>query len=70
MWVIKNLTDAPLPFEEGVTIDPGKQYTISHLTPDMLAAKEAGKLQIKDGNETLEERRANIKAINEGLGDV
>ena len=49
MFVIKNLTDVPLPFEEGIMIDPGKQYSISHLTPDMLAAKDAGKLQVMDG---------------------
>ena len=63
MFVIKNLTDSPLAFEEGVTIPPDKQYDISYLTPLMLAARDAGKLQIKDGDETLEERRKDIEAI-------
>jgi hypothetical protein len=72
MLVITNMTDKPLAID-GVSIDPGQQLSISHLTADMVAAKEAGTLRVLDGDETLEERRADIKAINEGIkrmGDV
>ena len=63
MYVIKNLTDARLTLE-GVKIDAGQQLSISHLTKDMEAARDAGMLQVKDGDETLEERRADIEAID------
>ena len=63
MFVIKNLTKEPLPID-GTSIDPGQQLSVAHLTADMNAAWDAGKLQVKDSDETLEERRANIDAIN------
>ena len=63
MFVIKNLTDAPLSLD-GVDIDPDKQISVGHLTASMVAAKEAGKLQVMDGDETLEERRKDIEAID------
>ena len=62
MWVIKNLTDAPLTLD-GVAIDPGEQLDVGALSPDMIAARDAGTLQVKDGDETLEERRKDIEAI-------
>ena len=62
MFVITNMTHKPLTID-GVAIEPGQQLSVSHLTTDMVAAKDAGKLRVLDGDETLEERRADIKAI-------
>ncbi len=62
MFVITNMTDKPL-LLDGVSIDPKQQLSVSHLTPEMNAAWDAKKLRVLDGDETLEERRADIKAI-------
>ena len=62
MFVITNMSDKPITID-GVSIDPKQQLSISHLTADMLAAKEAGTLRVLDGDETLEERRKDIEAI-------
>jgi hypothetical protein len=62
MFVITNTTHKPLTID-GVSIDPGQQLSISHLTTDMVAAKDAGKLRVLDGDETLEERKSDVAAI-------
>jgi hypothetical protein len=62
MYVIKNLTGYPLPID-GVQIDPGEQLSVHMLTTDMIAARDAGKLQVKDAATTLEERKADVVAL-------
>lgn len=62
MFVITNVSDAPLPID-GVLIDPNEQLSVVNLSPDMVAAREAGKLRILSGDETLEERKANTEAF-------
>jgi hypothetical protein len=62
MFVIKNVTDKPLPID-GVSIDPGEQLEVRALSADMIAAREAGALQVRDATETLEERKADVAAI-------
>lgn len=62
MYVIKNIGEQPLPID-GVSIEPNEQLSITTLSPDMLAARDAGKLQIRDATETLEERKANVAAF-------
>jgi hypothetical protein len=64
MFVIKNLTKKPIPLGNDVSIDPGEQLSIAVLSPEMNAAWDAGHLQVKDGDETLAERKADIDAIN------
>jgi len=62
MFVITNMSDKDL-IIDGVSIKPKLQLSIQHLTQDMLDAKKAGTLRILSGDETLEERRADIKAM-------
>ncbi len=62
-YVIKNISGSPLPID-GVTMDIGEQLGgIAAPSKEMLAAKTAGKLQIKSDEETLEERQADVAAI-------
>ncbi len=62
MFVITNMTKEPLKIE-GVSIDPGEQLDIGFLSPEMIVARDKGELRVLSGDETLEERRADIKAI-------
>ena len=62
MYVITNMTDKDITIDD-VSLLPKKQYSIEHITKDMLYAKERGDLRILSGDETLEERRADIKAM-------
>jgi len=62
MYVITNMTDKDITIDD-VSLPPKKQYSIEHITKDMLYAKERGDLRILSGDETLEERRADIKAM-------
>lgn len=62
MHVIKNVTTVPI-FIDGVSIEPGRQLSIAHLTADMIAARDRGDLQVKSADTTLEERRADTAAI-------
>ena len=65
MFVIKNLTKEVLPIGNDVTISPGEQIgNISVLSPEMNALWDAKKLQVKDSDETLAEREADVDAIN------
>jgi hypothetical protein len=69
MFVITNVSSEPLPID-GVMIEPKEQLSVANLSPDMIAAREAGKLQIKDTTETLEERKADVAALQPfKLGD-
>ena len=63
MYVIKNITPAKIELAPGVYIDPGEQLSIAHLTDSMQDAADAGALQIKLGDPTLEERKADVAAI-------
>ncbi len=62
MFVITNISKKDIIVDD-VSISPKQQLSISHLTEDMLKAEEDGLLRILDSDESLEERRANIKAI-------
>lgn len=62
MYVIKNITDESLPID-GVDIEPGRQFDARVLTADMIAARDAGKLQVKDATPTLAERKADTAAF-------
>jgi hypothetical protein len=46
-FVIKNLTTAPLTLD-GVTIDPGEQLDEAVLSSEMIAARNAGTLQVRE----------------------
>jgi len=72
MLVIKNLTDKPLPLENGVSLDPKQQLDVPTdiLSPMMIAARKAGHLQVKDGSETAEERKEMTDAIDEGIQNM
>lgn len=62
MYVITNMTDKNLKIE-GVTIEPKRQLSVSHITPDMKVEQDKGTLRVLSGDETLAERRANIEAV-------
>ncbi|QOZ25269.1 hypothetical protein [Bradyrhizobium sp. CCBAU 51753] len=62
MFVIKNVTTMPLPID-GVSVEPGEQLSVTTLSTDMVAAREAGKLQVKDAATTLEERKADVDGV-------
>ncbi len=62
MFIIKNVSANPLPID-GVSIEPNEQLSVSTLSPDMIAARESGHLQINDATETLEERKADVLAL-------
>lgn len=66
MYVITNKTDKPLTID-GVELNPKQQLSVATLSADMLKAKEAGTLRVLSGDETLEERRADIAAIRESV---
>ena len=66
MLVIKNITGEDLTID-GVFISPGEQLDVGGLSPEMEQAHSEGKLQVKSGDETLEEREADVAAIEEGL---
>ncbi len=62
-YVITNMTKEAFPID-GVMIDPGEQLRIfTGLSPDMIAARDAGKLRVLSGDETLEERKADVAAL-------
>ncbi len=63
MYVITNMTDSDIMID-GVSIEPKRQLSIQHLTPDMEKAKEAGTLRVLSGDESLEERKANIASYH------
>ena len=63
MYVIKNLTTKPLMLD-GVPIDHAEQLSVVVLSSEMIAARDAGTLQVRSGDETLEERKADVAAIN------
>lgn len=62
MFVITNIGHEPLPID-GVSLDPHQQLSASRLSPDMLAARNAGKLRVVSGDTTLAERKADVAAI-------
>lgn len=61
-YVIKNTTDKPLPVGP-ITMDPGQQLDANILTPEIIAARDAGGLSITDATLTPAERRADVEAI-------
>lgn len=61
-FVITNISDDPLPIDS-VWIEPKEQLSVSHLSPDMLAAQAAHKLRILSADTTLAERKADTAAI-------
>jgi len=64
-YIIKNLTPAKIEIAPDVYIEPHQQLgPLSQLTDKMQDAADAGALQIKSDEETLEERRSDIDAIN------
>lgn len=62
MYVIKNVRSHTVPVD-GVSIDAGEQLTIHTISPQMQAAIDRGDLMLRSGDETREERRANVEAI-------
>jgi hypothetical protein len=63
MFVITNMTKAPLTLD-GVAIDPGEQLDVTILSQEMIAARNAGILRVLSGDEALEERKADVDAVN------
>jgi hypothetical protein len=63
MYVIKNLSKEPVTLD-GVPIEPGEQLSVAVLSQEMIAASNAGTLQVRSGDETLEERKADVAALN------
>ena len=55
MYVIKNLSKEPV-ILDGVPIELGEQLSVAVLSQEMIAARDAGTLQVRSGDETLEER--------------
>ena len=66
MLVIKNITPESLTID-GVSISPDEQLDVGGLSPEMEQAVAEGKLQVKSGDETLEERKADVAAIEESI---
>ncbi len=66
MFVITNMTKQALKID-GVSISPKEQLSVATLSADMLKAKKAGTLRVLSGDETQEERRADIAAIRESV---
>ena len=66
MFVITNMTKKPLKID-GVDISPKQQLNIINLTDEMKAAQKAGTLRVTSDETTLAERKADTKAINEGI---
>jgi len=63
MYVIKNLSKEPV-ILDGVPIEPGEQLSVAVLSQEMIASSNAGTLQVRSGDETLEERKADVAALN------
>jgi hypothetical protein len=62
LYVIKNIRNHTLGVD-GVIINPGEQLTIQTITDPIAKAIEAGDLRIQSGDETREERHANVEAL-------
>lgn len=63
-YIITNTTPATL-ILDGVEIPPNMPLPwAGALTEAMTTARDSGALRVMDGDETLEERRADIAAIN------
>lgn len=62
MFVITNITPAVLTID-GVAVDPGEQLEVAVLSPDMITARDAGALRVLSGDETPEERKADVDAF-------
>lgn len=65
-WIITNMTPAVL-IIDGVEIPPNMPLRIldNGVSEAMMTARDAGALRIMDETETLEERRADIKAMGD-----
>lgn len=65
-WIITNITPAILKID-GVDIPPNMPLRVNDngVSEAMLTARDAGALRIMDETETLEERRADIKAMGD-----
>lgn len=63
MLVIKNITEENLVID-GVSISPQEQLDIQVLSPEMEKAKDEGKLQVKSGDETFQERVEDVEAFH------
>ena len=61
-YVITNMTPATLMIDN-VEIPPNMPLRVGVLTEAMITARDAGALRVMDGDETLEERRKDIEAI-------
>jgi len=66
MFVITNMTKKMLKID-GVDISPKQQLNIINLTDEMKKAQKEGTLRITSDETTLAERKADTKAINEGV---
>jgi hypothetical protein len=63
MYVVKNLSKEPV-ILDGVPVEPDEQLSVAVLSQEMTAARNAGTLQVRSGDETLEERKADVSALN------
>ena len=66
MFVITNMTKKVLKID-GVDISPKQQLNIIKLTDEMKKAQKEGTLRVTSDETTLAERKADTKAINEGV---
>ena len=66
MFVITNMTKKVLKID-GVDISPKQQLNIINLTDEMKKAQKEGTLRVTSDETTLAERKADTKAIDEGV---
>jgi len=64
--IITLMTPEPI-FIDGVQITQGEQLSVHTLTEDMIKAHAEGKLRITSEEETLEERKQDVAAIEDGV---
>ncbi len=61
-YVIKNVRDHVI-HVDGVKINPGEQLTVQNITGPINKALDSGDLHLYDGDETREERHADVLAL-------
>jgi hypothetical protein len=63
MIVITNMTKARLVLGTSVVLEPAEQLDVQVLSEAMITARDAGALRVLSGDETAEERKADVDAF-------
>ena len=70
MFVIKNITNHPIPIGNDQMLWVGQQLEFATLTLEMVNALDTKQIEVKSSDETSAERKADVDAINSGIAGM